>query len=97
MVGLLFQRRDKEKVRTEIIVTLTPRVLPYPPEYEVQNEMDTNRAATPLTHGPLCRYPRPWEPILPDAVRNPRVIRLPSVHGPTYPCEQCGRPCPPVR
>jgi type II secretory pathway component GspD/PulD (secretin) len=66
LIGRLFQRREIVKRRSEIIITLIPRVLPYLPEYEAQDQLETFRAATPLLHGPLCRYPRPWEPSLPD-------------------------------
>jgi type IV pilus assembly protein PilQ len=66
LIGRLFQRRELVKRRSEIIITLLPRVLPYLPDYEAVDQVDTARAATPLLHGPLCRYPRPWEPSLPD-------------------------------
>ncbi len=75
MLGWLFKRREVVKRRTEIIITLIPRVVPYLPEYEMQHEVETARAATPLLHGPLCRYPRPWEPSLPDAGCRLRDLR----------------------
>lgn len=84
LIGRLFQRRELVKSRSEIIVTLMPRVLPYLPEYELQDQVDTARAATPLTYGPLCRYPRPWEPRLPDTEWRLRDLR-------------CRRACRPVR
>jgi type IV pilus assembly protein PilQ len=80
-LGLLFQRRETEKTRSEIVIALLPRVLPYRPEYQAVDEMQTYRAAAPLLHGPLNQCPRPWEPKVPDAVYNPRVIPLPCVHG----------------
>ncbi len=87
LIGKLFQRRAVEKSRSEIIITLLPRVLPYPPEYEAQEQQETMRAETPLVEGPLCRYPRTWEPILPDAIRNPRIIRPPWIDPYNPPCE----------
>jgi type IV pilus assembly protein PilQ len=78
LAGLLFGRREIEKTRSEIIITLMPRVLPYDGEYEVRDQIETSRAATPLFYGPLCRSPRPWEPGLPDAVYRPRLIRIPA-------------------
>jgi type IV pilus assembly protein PilQ len=75
LIGRLFQRRELVKKRSEIIITLIPRVLPYQPEYEVQEQFDTTRAAAPLLHGPLCRYPRPWEPSLPDTDCRLRDLR----------------------
>ncbi|MHC4180337.1 MAG: hypothetical protein ACYSWU_22775, partial [Planctomycetota bacterium] len=81
LIGRLFQRRELEKRRNEIIIALIPRVLPYQPDYQVQHEIETIRAATPLFQGPLCRYPRPWEPSLPDTDCRLRDLR-------------CGRACP---
>ncbi len=79
-VGKLFQKREVEKVRTEIVIALVPRVLQCgAPQCEVlQSEL--SRCQTPLFQGPLDRVQRPWEPILPDAVRNPITFRrLPPV------------------
>ena len=84
LIGTLFQQRQIVKKRHEIIITLVPRVVPYLPDYEEQDRVETIRAATPLLHGPLYRYPRPWEPRLPDALLNPRIRRLPRVAGATY-------------
>ncbi len=75
LIGKLFQRRELVKRRSEIIITLIPRVLPYPPDYETQDLLETSRAETPLLHGPLCRYPRPWEPGLPDTDCRLRDLR----------------------
>jgi type IV pilus assembly protein PilQ len=66
LIGRLFQHRELVKSRSEIVIALVPRVLPFPPEYEAQDQVDTARAAAPLFQGPLCRCPRPWEPCLPD-------------------------------
>jgi len=82
LIGTLFQQRRIVKTRNEIIITLVPRVVPYLPDYEEQERVETARAVTPLLHGPLQRYPRPWEPRLPDALLNPRVRRLPRVSDP---------------
>jgi type IV pilus assembly protein PilQ len=87
-VGLLFQHRQVQKTRSEIIITLMPRVLPYPCEYESQDQTERDRADAPLVYGPLCKYPRPWEPVLPDTLYNPRLIRRP--------CEDPSG-CPPPR
>lgn len=74
LVGRLFQRRELVKSRSEIIISLMPRVLPYLPEDELRNQVEAARAATPLLYGPLCRYPRPWEPTLPDPGRPLRGL-----------------------
>ena len=86
-IGRLFQRRSVKKVRSEIIITLKPRVLPYMPDYECVDRVETQRASTPLLYGPLCKYPRPWEPALRDAVHDPHPGALPPRH-----VEYCGRP-----
>jgi len=75
LVGGLFQRHERTKSRSEIIITLLPRVLPYPPEYQIIEQSETTRAATPLFQGPLIPYPRPWEPSLPSAWRPPPMFR----------------------
>jgi type II secretory pathway component GspD/PulD (secretin) len=75
LIGGLFQRHERNKSRSEIIITLLPRVLPYPPEYEAIHQCETDRAATPLFQGPLIPYPRPWEPALPSAWRLPSIFR----------------------
>ena len=92
LVGRLFQSQHLEKTRSETIITLMPRVLPYQPEYQIQDEMDVARTEAPLLEGPLCRSPRPWEPSLPDAITNPRVIRLPCTHGTACRCRTCQQP-----
>ena len=78
VIGWLFQRREIVRRRSEIIITLIPRVLPYLPDYEVQDQFETTRAATPLVYGPLCRYPRPWEPRFPDTNCRLRDCRCAS-------------------
>lgn len=79
-VGLLFQKREVAKVRTEIVIALMPRILPCgAPQTEVL-QTELSRCQTPLFQGPLDRVPRPWEPMLPDVVRNPITFRrLPPV------------------
>jgi type II secretory pathway component GspD/PulD (secretin) len=82
LVGKLFQYRRIQKSRSEIIITLMPRVLPYAAEYAVQEEIELNRAENPLLEGPLHRCQRPWEPCLPDAIHNPQsLLRSSQVPG----------------
>jgi type II secretory pathway component GspD/PulD (secretin) len=67
LVGRLFQHREIERKRTEIIITLVPHVVPYQPTRQ-QLECDQfHKADTPLTYGPLRQNPRPFEPRFPDA------------------------------
>ena len=67
-VGMLFQAREKESERTEVVIALLPRVLPYAPCPAAREQLEMHRATTPLFHGPLRRCPRPWEPSLRDAL-----------------------------
>jgi Flp pilus assembly secretin CpaC len=73
--GVLFQRRQVVKSRTEIIVTLIPHIQPYHPTLAHRNDHDFMRTAEPLTYGPLHRFPRPYEPRMPDTFTNPRTLR----------------------
>jgi hypothetical protein len=75
LVGKLFQRRQLEKRRGEIIVVLVPHVVPYTPCEAGRNGFDVRRSRTPLFHGPLERTDRPWAPMLPDFQRNPVYLR----------------------
>ena len=90
LIGKLFQKKELIKRRTEIIVTLVPRVVPFDPSYHQRTMEELQRTHTPLVYGPLCRYPRPWEPRMPDAVCNPQIVRLPHLRA-RYLCK-CGQP-----
>ena len=84
-IGVLFQRRQIIKTRSEIVVTLVPRIQPYTPIINEREQHQFQRTQDRLTTGPLDLYPRPYEPRLPDTFRNPRrplhahLHRLPSV------------------
>lgn len=81
-VGRLFQRRSLVKTRSEIIIALIPRLVPYDPEYQSVHELEKARVATRLTEWPLQETNRDFEPELPDARRNPRKIRWDRIlHG----------------
>lgn len=82
-VGKLFQRKTLEKSRSEIIVALMPRIVPYTSECYEPEAMELMRTQTRLFHGPLHREARPWEPRMPDAITNP--IRLKDI------CHTCFR------
>ena len=77
-VGRLFQRRTIERERSEIIIALIPRVVPYFYEAADREELEKLRATTPLLHGPLVPIDRTGlsEAELPDAVKAPRTIRV---------------------
>ncbi len=72
--GVLFQKRESIKTRSEIIVTLTPHVQPYLPMVAEREEQELMRAEQPLTTGAINRAYRPYEPRLYDALTNPRPI-----------------------
>jgi type IV pilus assembly protein PilQ len=78
LVGGLFQRRQLEKKRDEIIIILVPHVLPYAPCEMAQNDCEVNSACTSLFHGSLEPTCRPWDPQLPDFETNPRRIHAPG-------------------
>lgn len=83
-VGPLFQRRQEIKGRSEIIVALTPHVIPLAdltPEKE-RDQFNLERVREPLFVGALQRFPRPYEARLPDYKLNPQP---PKPHLPPAP------------
>lgn len=72
--GILFQRRQLIKSRSEIIVTLIPHVMPYTPIQITHNDQRMMRTQQPLLSPPLNRFPRPYEAQLPDTFTNPTPI-----------------------
>ena len=74
LVGRLFQMRRVDRKRTELIVTLIPHIVPYHPECYRRESEQFCRATTPIVHGPLLPYPRPFEPSLPDASHPPACL-----------------------
>lgn len=67
-LGVLFQKRDVELSRKEIIITLRPYVLPYTPIIATQLNDKVFRAEQPLTQGAIWEYPRPYEAKMKDAL-----------------------------
>lgn len=86
-VGILFQRRQVAKTRSEIVVTLVPHIQPYTPIVETREMHNLQRTYDPLLVGPLDRYYRPYEARLPDTFTNPRRPLL-SLLQPLPPVEQ---------
>jgi type II secretory pathway component GspD/PulD (secretin) len=72
--GVLFQKRQLIKARSEIIVTLIPHVMPYTPIEIAHNDQRMLRTQDPLLAPPLNRFPRPYEPQLPDTFTNPTPV-----------------------
>jgi type II secretory pathway component GspD/PulD (secretin) len=80
LIGKLFQRKQREKSRSEIIVALTPRIVPFCDPLTLQDREAIMRVKTPLFQGALIPMSRPWETQLPDAWSNPAFPqRLPTV------------------
>ena len=79
--GHLFQRAEVVKRRSVVIVALLPRVMPFDPVTNDNLLLETDQAMAPLLYGPLLEYPRPWEAQLPHVVKNPKLLRLPTVRG----------------
>lgn len=77
-IGFFFQRAEVAKRRSEIIVAICPRVMPFDPIAEGNLLFETEKATTPLLYGPLLSYPRPWKLQLPGAYTDPHMHRLPA-------------------
>lgn len=71
-VGILFQRRQVVKTRSEIVVTLVPHIQPYTPIVDARENHQLMQTLEPLVVGPLDRFYRPYEAQLPDTFNNPR-------------------------
>jgi len=72
LIGALFQRRQIDKGRTEIVVALVPHVQPTCcSAVSLRDEQDLSRCQTSLFDGPLARIPRPFDAQLPDCLRTP--------------------------
>lgn len=70
-LGKLFQRRQKLKDRSEIIIALVPRIVPYNHLAQHKHAQEVHRATTPLLYGPLTSTDRRClEPALPNASRE---------------------------
>ncbi len=96
LIGKLFQRKTVARERTEIIITLLPRIVPAEIPCDSPHEREVRRGMAPMFRGPLIPAERPWEPALPDAMTNPLTRRdLPSLcrRCQTQPCD-CGSPAP---
>jgi type II secretory pathway component GspD/PulD (secretin) len=78
-VGKLFQHRDAERTRTEIIVALTCHIVE-PCIQDERSEIDLQRTGEPLFHGLLQRNCRPWEPRMPDAASADKHLDVNKVN-----------------
>jgi hypothetical protein len=89
LIGLLFQRRSVERERSEIIVTLTPHLVPLGPDMACREQAQYCRATSHLVGPQLERIDRrPLEPELPDALHAPCWFdHHQGHHGTDIPCE----------
>jgi hypothetical protein len=71
LIGKLFQRKTLNRERTEIIITLLPRIVPAEIPCDSPHEVEVQHAMAPVFRGPLIPADRPWEPALLDAMTNP--------------------------
>lgn len=71
LIGRLFQRRTINRERNEVVVALLPRIVP--PDFcpTPEENYDLQRIEDPLLTPELEKASRPYDPVLPDAVRNP--------------------------
>ncbi|MFN0195860.1 MAG: type II secretion system protein GspD [Planctomycetaceae bacterium] len=76
MVGKLFQRQTVTRERNEIIIALVPRIVPYDPEYSELEDSRLMQATTQLMDEKLRPVERPWEGKLPDAMKDPRRLKV---------------------
>jgi type II secretory pathway component GspD/PulD (secretin) len=73
LLGRLFQRRAVDRKRTEVIIALIPRIVPYDCQTSQRDREELARTDAPIYRGDLYRNPRPMEPKLYDATENPRT------------------------
>lgn len=98
LIGRLFQHRDDKKDRSEIVIALVPRIVPFDPQYDVQNEAFYERTTTPLLDCEMKRLPRDDGFYMHDAVENPIRLfplrRLPPIEEPEWVEEPDFEPLP---
>jgi type II secretory pathway component GspD/PulD (secretin) len=85
LIGRLFQQREVKRTRSELIISLIPHIVPFGPACQQRECEQFYRSTTPLLQGPLEKYPRPFEPSLPDAGQCPSIFHHPSCPEPSQP------------
>lgn len=86
LVGRLFQSRDRLVERSEIIITLLPRIARPDDPCSYASTEDHLQATTPIMDRNLTPYDRSeWEGQLPDAARKPRFWNFFKKPSPTKP------------
>lgn len=74
LLGRLFQKRNIVRERTEVVIFLVPRIVPFDVDFQAITEGEMARAQMPLLGEQFARQKRPGEPQLYDTVENPRSI-----------------------
>lgn len=75
LVGRLFQRKVTEQRRQELIIAVVPRIVPLVDCAAEREQIELERAFTPLLHGPICPVDRSHlEPVIPGT-REGRPIK----------------------
>lgn len=73
-IGRLFQKREVDRQRSEVVIALLPRIVPYDCPTARRDREELARTDAPIFRDMLARNPRPWEPRIYDACENPRCI-----------------------
>jgi type IV pilus assembly protein PilQ len=75
VAGWLFRRRVIDQRRQELVIAIVPRIVPLMDCAGEREQIELDRALTPLLHGPVCTNDRSqWEPIIPG-MREARPIK----------------------
>lgn len=65
MAGWLFRRKVTEQRRQELIIAVVPRIVPLADCAADREQLELDRALTPLLHGPVCTKDRTqFEPVI---------------------------------
>jgi type IV pilus assembly protein PilQ len=75
IAGWLFRRRVTEQRRQELIIAVVPRIVPLMGCAGEREQVELDRALSPLVSGPVCTVDRSrWEPIIPT-MRTARPVK----------------------
>lgn len=75
LTGWIFRRKVTEQRRQELIIAIVPRIVPLEECADAREQVELDRALTPLLHGPVCTKDRTqWEPII-KGMREHRPLK----------------------
>lgn len=77
LAGWMFRRKLTEQRRQELIIAVVPRIVPLADCAADREQLELDRALTPLLQGPVCTNDRTqWEPVIPGMrEKRPRKDR----------------------